>query len=185
VGLANNLLMNLPEPFKHSTFAAAAAAAPEAPPPAQSQGGEADAAFVATPAPTRAAQGAGSSRGAGVPAGMVVAPWSVVALATLLHRCVLLSEGIFDVSWVLMEKKGVRFAGHNQLCCIFIQCTFQSSCCHYRHKGCLLCALCTRAHPRPRRCLNTLLHALFNPTNAPALWGCSCVAAGAATSLVL
>jgi hypothetical protein len=98
VGLANNLLMNLPEPFKHSTFAAAAAAtAPGAPPPSQPQGVEADAAFVATPAPTRAVQGgSSSSRGAGVPAGMVVAPWSVVALATLLHRYVLLSGHIYN-----------------------------------------------------------------------------------------
>lgn len=82
VGLANNLLMNLPEPFKRSTFAAAAATMPGQ---AGIAAGEADAAITATPAPTRAAR---SSRGPAVPAGCVVAPWSVVALATLLHRLV-------------------------------------------------------------------------------------------------
>lgn len=84
VGLANNLLMNLPEPFKRTTFAAAAASAPGPAAPAQQQG-EADAAITATPAPTRAAQG--RSKAPTVPAGMAVAPWSVVALATLLQRC--------------------------------------------------------------------------------------------------
>lgn len=84
VGLANNLLLNLPEPFKRSTFAAAAASAPGgAAAPAQ-PAGEADAAFTATPAPTRAAEA--RRKGPNVPAGMVVAPWSVVALATLLQR---------------------------------------------------------------------------------------------------
>jgi len=82
VGLANNLLMNLPEPFKRSTFAAAAASMPGQ---AGIATGEADAAITATPAPTRAARG---GRGPAVPAGCVVAPWSVVALATLLHRSV-------------------------------------------------------------------------------------------------
>lgn len=86
VGLANNLLLNLPEPFKRSTFAAAAASAPGHAAPAQPEG-ELDA-ITATPAPTRAAQD--SSKGPNVPAGMTVAPWSVVALATLLHRCELM-----------------------------------------------------------------------------------------------
>lgn len=86
VGLANNLLLNLPEPFKRSTFAAAAGSGSgSGQPPAPAQpGGEADA-ITATPAPTRAAQS--KSKAPPVPAGMVVAPWSVVALATLLHRC--------------------------------------------------------------------------------------------------
>jgi hypothetical protein len=53
VGLARELLMHLPEPFKQSTFEAAAASA------------------GATPAAD----------------GMVPAPWSVVCLAALLHRC--------------------------------------------------------------------------------------------------
>jgi DMSO/TMAO reductase YedYZ molybdopterin-dependent catalytic subunit len=82
VGLANNLLLNLPEPFKRSTFAAAAASAPSSAAPAQPDG-QMDA-ITATPAPTRAAQG--RNKGPVVPAGSVVAPWSVVALATLLHR---------------------------------------------------------------------------------------------------
>ncbi|KAF8073170.1 Ncapd3 [Scenedesmus sp. PABB004] len=69
VGLANALLMNLPEPFKRSTFAAAAAAGAAA-----AGHGDDDA------APARAAAPA-------PPAGMAVAPWSVVALAALLQRC--------------------------------------------------------------------------------------------------
>lgn len=87
VGLANSLLMNLPEPFKRSTFEAAAAQAA-----ADAQAEQAAAAavaaattssggVVATPAPTRAAAASVSC-----PPGMVVAPWSVVALAALLHR---------------------------------------------------------------------------------------------------
>ncbi|WIA29655.1 hypothetical protein OEZ86_012141 [Tetradesmus obliquus] len=90
VGLANNLLMNLPEPFKRSTFAAAAAQAAAA----EDEAAEAEQAtaaatteaggLVATPAPTRRP---GSAAAASAPTGMVVAPWSVVALAALLQRC--------------------------------------------------------------------------------------------------
>lgn len=87
VGLANNLLMNLPEPFKHSTFAAAQAAAAAVAEAAEAVAGSSAAATVcaggATPAPTRVGGGSSSHR---VPEGMVVAPWSVVALASLLHR---------------------------------------------------------------------------------------------------
>lgn len=89
VGLANNLLMNLPEPFKRSTFAAAAAQAAAA----EDEAAEAEQAtaaatteaggLVATPAPTRRL---GSAAAASAPTGMVVAPWSVVALAALLQR---------------------------------------------------------------------------------------------------
>jgi hypothetical protein len=92
VGLANNLLMNLPEPFKRSTFAAAAAQAAAA----EDEAAEAEQAAaaaattaaaaggrVATPAPTRRP---GSAAAASAPAGMVVAPWSVVALGALLQR---------------------------------------------------------------------------------------------------
>lgn len=85
MGLANNLLLNLPEPFKRSTFAAAAGSGSGSSQPPAQPGGKADA-ITATPAPTRAAQS--KSKAPPVPAGMVVAPWSVVALATLLHRCV-------------------------------------------------------------------------------------------------
>lgn len=70
VGLANTLLMQLPEPFRRSTFAAAAAG-PCIPPAAA---GDDEAAPVAPAAPE-------------CPAGCVYAPWSVTALATLLQRC--------------------------------------------------------------------------------------------------
>ena len=56
VGLARELLMHLPEPFKQSTFEAAAAAAGEG-------------------------EGEGEDGG-----GSVAAPWSVVCLAAMLHR---------------------------------------------------------------------------------------------------
>lgn len=100
VGLANNLLMNLPEPFKRSTFAAAEAAAAagakgDAGEEAVAGDGKAGAAaattagtgLVATPAPTRGRGGGGGGAAAAVPAGMAAAPWSVVALAALLQRC--------------------------------------------------------------------------------------------------
>lgn len=85
MGLANNLLMNLPEPFKHSTFVAAQASAEAvagstAPASTSAAGGVA----AATPAPTRVAGASGTS--SRVPEGMAIAPWSVVALAALLHR---------------------------------------------------------------------------------------------------
>lgn len=82
--------MNLPEPFKHSTFAAAQAAAAATEAAAAAIAGSTAAAagapgdvVAATPAPTRVG---GSSSRCAVPEGMVVAPWSVTALAVLLHR---------------------------------------------------------------------------------------------------
>lgn len=86
VGLANHLLVNLPEPFKRTTFAAAqvvaAAAAQAADELVTSAAAETGSMLAtATPAPTRV-RGAGRT----VPEGMVAAPWSVVALAALLHR---------------------------------------------------------------------------------------------------
>jgi hypothetical protein len=90
VGLANNLLMNLPEPFKRSTFAAAAAQAAaaedeaaEAEQAAAAAAAAAAGGRVATPAPTRRP---GPAAAASAPTGMVVAPWSVVALGALLQR---------------------------------------------------------------------------------------------------
>jgi len=86
VGLANNLVMNLPEPFKRSTFAGADAAARRQQAATETASMAAGADLAGTSAAAMPAPVSGRNKDVAMPAGMVVAPWSVIALAAMLHR---------------------------------------------------------------------------------------------------
>eukprot|EP00775_Hariotina_reticulata_P011091 gene11092-11246_t len=87
VGLANNLVMNLPEPFKRSTFAGADAAASRRQLATETAATTGAADCGVTGAAAMPAPVSSRKKAAALPIGMTLAPWSVIALAAMLHRC--------------------------------------------------------------------------------------------------